>query len=224
MVRDLQRLFDEGQASPYDRTADGSTLLHAACNHLNSLRGHESRDIIIDYLAKSGCPTNETDFSGMDPLGLLVRLSDIRKPVSHLIIKGAVIKDKHLRYSSPKWNEHVWIIDEGNFFLSDIAHAAMSSMKGSAHQTTPKNPQSISSGYISRLARAILPEKMQHDLNYKTVVFLTGGQQRYAWNWKLAVSLLLQTLYQGGFRDIDELDNRSDNPIPTNSFYYSGFT
>ncbi|KAL3463006.1 hypothetical protein BJX64DRAFT_276724 [Aspergillus heterothallicus] len=129
ITRDLQRLFDQGQASPFDRTADGTTLTHqVACSYYNTVSRCEHIDvygILFDFLAKSGCLINETNARGIDPLKMILPIDRDGECSMHLLKIGATVSDHHLGHLSPGNLKSAWLMNQENFFLSEPANAVM---------------------------------------------------------------------------------------------------
>ncbi|KAL2867718.1 uncharacterized protein BJX67DRAFT_380661 [Aspergillus lucknowensis] len=120
LIQGLQRLFDDGESSPYDRTVDGHTLLHYACYfaaEVRSVRGYKElhrfsdpSQVVFDYLVRAGCPVNEgarpgarLPFGLWDPishistvLGILIESKAESALIRHLLDHGAIFSDIHL--------------------------------------------------------------------------------------------------------------------------------
>ncbi|KAL3462456.1 hypothetical protein BJX64DRAFT_288358 [Aspergillus heterothallicus] len=154
VIQDLGRIFDSGKASPFDRTLDGFTLMHAACVAVFGCRSPSEYSTIdglrlIKYLAKVGCPLNEpchvSEFSPVDYLLAFAEESDNGYVISRFIELGGAITDNDLR----RWADSMYIKDafeksEEGFIVSDLVYAILSRSSETLAQVL--GPQQILKG------------------------------------------------------------------------------
>ncbi|RDW78887.1 uncharacterized protein DSM5745_05739 [Aspergillus mulundensis] len=137
VIHDLRQLFEAKKASPLDRAADGSTLLHAACWQFYVVTVLKRRSwmknlAVIDYLVDAGCPVNEVSsgfYGSADytPLDCLVNPWMTSDAISHMIDLGAVITEAPLlRDNNRVVLQEAFTRKEEGFLVSDIVHAVLS--------------------------------------------------------------------------------------------------
>ncbi|KAL2816034.1 hypothetical protein BDW59DRAFT_12369 [Aspergillus cavernicola] len=132
VIQKLQQLFDDGYASPFDRTVNGSTLLHMACRScsVNQIINNHRDQIcaMMKYLVEAGCPINERTIFGQTPISaLLSQRHQDSESISNLISLGATVTDSHLcgwRVLTPVIP--LWLQKREGFLLSDAANAILS--------------------------------------------------------------------------------------------------
>ncbi|OJI98805.1 hypothetical protein ASPVEDRAFT_80437 [Aspergillus versicolor CBS 583.65] len=131
VVQELQQLFDQGRATPFDRTADGETLLHTASFEYFGYNTGAPAWNLIKYLVEAGCPINEENTWGH--LAMDVAISngdDTGKHVLRFLELGAVLTGTHLQFSkSIRMVEHLWSHNREAFYVSDAAEAVLSHSK-----------------------------------------------------------------------------------------------
>ncbi|KAJ0422734.1 hypothetical protein BJY00DRAFT_310748 [Aspergillus carlsbadensis] len=140
-IQDLRQLFLDGKASPFDKTPNGTTLLHEACGHFWTYWGdfddcyHLSWFQLVKFLVGAGCPVNETmrmfnlggEATGWQtPMSRLVGWRAGKKVVSKFMDLGAVVRnDELVRYDMLLMLKESFIHNEEGFLVSDDVQAAL---------------------------------------------------------------------------------------------------